>query len=278
MALIKRSRTAQYPLVAETVFNYNDGVPYLSALNAASQDGNNRATVQDLGSKAAPTGLLNNMLYQANVMSAAPTYFELISLPAGSQVIGGQVIIEEPYVGPSTVTLMVGDAQAPALYHGTGAGAAITVKGTAFTNQPTTLTNAGADPMVCTMGNATANGITAVGQVIKITGCTGASAAYNGTFTVDSYSATSVVFTNPNLSTSLTLAGSLAAIFSAAPAALLVPSSISAGGLSGAQDAARGVDMRATLTFGDTAAATAGRIRVRVMYTLDGRQNEIQPA
>jgi hypothetical protein len=35
--------------------------------------------------------------------------------------------------------------------------------------------------------------------------------------------------------------------------------------------------MRGVLTFGNTTAATQGRIRVKVMYTLDGRANEIQP-
>ena len=29
MSLIKKSRTAQYPLIAEYVFNYNDGVANL---------------------------------------------------------------------------------------------------------------------------------------------------------------------------------------------------------------------------------------------------------
>lgn len=272
MAVLKRTRAAQYPLVQEFVFNYNDGVPYLSALNAATQDSAIRATVQDLGSKASPSGLLNGSVYQANVMSAAPTYFDMFSLPAGAQVIGGDVQIENPYAGPSTVTLAVGDLQSSALYF-----TAATLKATVFTNAPTTLTNAGTDPTICTMGNATANGVTAVGQTIVVSGCTGASAAYNGTFTVDSYSATSVVFTNPNLTTSLTLAGTLAAYFSPVRAALLIPCISSAGNVSGAQDASKGVDIRGTLTFGDTTAATAGRVRVKVMYVIADRQMEASP-
>ncbi len=272
MPVIKRTRGAQYPLVQEFVFNYNDGVAYLDALNAATQDANPRAVIQDFGSKAAPTGLLSGQTYQANKMSAAPTYFDMFSLPLGAEVIGGDVVIEQPYAGPSTVTLAVGDLQSSALYF-----TAATLKATAFTNQPTTLTNAGTDPTVCTMGNATANGVSAVGQTITVSGCTGASAAYNGTFLVDSYSATSVVFTNPNLTTSLTLAGTIAATFAPVRAALLIPNIESAGSPSGAQDASRGVDIRGTLTFGDTTAATAGRVRVRVMYTIDGRINEASP-
>ncbi len=271
MAVIKRTRGAQYPLVQEYVFNYNDGVAALSALNGASKDAEPRPTITDFGSKAQPTGLLNGASYVANGMSAAPTYFEVFSLPIGAQIIGGDLQIEAPYAGPSTVTLALGDSQSAARYL-----TATTLKAAAFTNQPTTLTNAGADPTVCTMGNATANGVSAVGQVITVSGCTGAAAPYNGVFVVDSYSATSVVFTNPNLTTSLTLAGTIAATFSPVRAALLIPAEVS-GGPSGPQAGARGVDIRGTLTFGDTAAATQGRIRVKVMYTLDGRINEISP-
>ena len=272
MSVIKRTRAAQYPLVQEYVFNFNDGVAYLAALNSASQDANPRPVIQDFGSKAQPTGMLSGATYQANLMSGAPTYFDMFSLPNGAQLIGGDVQVEAPYAGPSSVTLSVGDSQSANRYF-----AAATVMGTAFTNQPTTLTNAGADPTVCTMGNATANGITAVGQTITVSGNTGASAAYNGVFVVDSYSATSVTFTNPNLTTSLTQAGTIAATFAPVRAALLLPNEETAGGPSGAQAAARGTDIRGVLTFGNTTAATQGRVRVRIMYTLDGRVNEASP-
>lgn len=52
MAIAKRTRSAQYPLVADFVFNYNDGFPVLATLNAASQDTNPRPTITDFGSKA----------------------------------------------------------------------------------------------------------------------------------------------------------------------------------------------------------------------------------
>ena len=269
MAIAKRARSAQYVLAADFVFNYNDGFPVLSALNSASQDSNPRPTITDFGSKAQPTGLLSGSTYVANT-NAAANYFEMISLPLGAQIVGGDVQIEAPYVGPGTVTLAIGDANSSASYF-----TAATLKATAFTNQPTTLTNAGADPQICTMGNATANGVTAVGQVITVSGCTGASAAYNGTFTVDSYSATSVVFTNPNLTTSLTLAGTIAATFAPVRAALLIPGIESAGAPSGAQDSAAGYDLRGTLTFSGGQAATQGRVRVKVLYTIDGKANEV---
>ena len=272
MAVIKRTRTAQYPLVQEFVFNYTDGVPYLAAQNSATQDANPRAVVQDLGSKALPTGLLSGATYQTNLMSATPSYIDMFSLPQGAQIIGGDVQVEAPYAGPSSVTLSIGDTQSANRYF-----AAATVMATAFTNQPTTLTNAGADPTVCTMGNATANGVSAVGQTITVSGCTGASVAYNGVWVVDSYSATSVTFTNSALTTSLTLAGTIAATFGPLRAPLLIPNESDAGDVSGAQAAAAGRDMRGVLTFGNTTAATQGRIRVKVMYTMDGRANEITP-
>lgn len=272
MAVIKRARGAQYPLVQEYVFNYNDGVSYLAALNSPSVENTPRATITDLGSKASPAGLLNGSPYVVNAMSGAPTIIDMFSLPVGAQVIGGDVQVENPYAGPSTVTLSVGDLQAKDLYF-----TAATLMATTFANAPSALTNAGTDPTICTMTNATSNPVTAVGQVITVAGCTGASAAYNGTFTVDTYTSTVVTFQNPNLTTPLTLAGTIVATAAPVRAALLIPGESDAGDVSGAQDASRGVDVRGTLTFGNTTAATAGRVRVRVMYTIDGRVNETQP-
>lgn len=274
MATIRRARGAQYPLVQEFVWNFNDLFPVLSSLNSPSPQVKSD-TVTDFGAKyTQPVG-------QAQVLSAqnfviqpntGANYFEVASLPNGAQIIGGDVQIEAPYLGPTTVTLMVGDAQSPNLYFSSA-----TLMATNFNNAPTTLTNAGADPTVCTMGNPTANGVTAVGQTITVSGCTGAALPYNGVFLVDSYSATSVTFTNPALTASLTLAGTIAAQFSPVRAALLIPSEESAGSLSGAQDANAGKDLRATLTFSGGGAATQGRVRIRVMYTIDGRVNEPQP-
>lgn len=265
MAIIKRSRQAQYPLVAELVFNYNDGVANLASLTGLSTELAFRAGVTDLGSQAAPTGVLNGTVYTAN-LNTGSTFFEVLTLPAGAQVIGGDVQVEVPYAGPSTATLALGNPNSGGMYL-----PATSLKSTAFTNQPTALTNATAgNPSMCTMANATANGVTAIGQTITISGNTGGSAAYNGTFLVDSFSATQVTFTNPALTTPLTQAGTIAATFMAGRIALSVPDELT----SPAVGAALGTDIRATLAFSGGQPATAGRVRVRVMYTIDGRGHE----
>lgn len=269
MAIAKRTRSAQYPLVADFVFNYNDGFPVLATLNAASQDSNPRPTITDFGSKTQPTGMLSGSTYVANT-NAAACYFEVITLPLGAQVTSGDVIIEAPYVGPGTVTLALGNAFSSAEYF-----TAATLKATDFTNQPSGITNAGADPRVVTITSSGVSGVSAVGQTVTVSGCTGASAAYNGVFTVASYTSTTVVVTNPNLTTSLTLAGTAACQFAPVRAALLIPSIASAGSPSGAQDASGGFDMRGTLTFSGGQAATQGRVRVRVHYIIEGRGNEV---
>lgn len=265
MAINRRTRGAQYPLTQEYVFNYNDGAAYLSALNGASVELNPKANVTDFGSGVQPTGLLSGVTYVANT-GGQTYYFEIMSLPTGSQIMGGEVQIEAPYVGPATATLSVGDINTGTLY-----ASAVNLKATAWTNAPTGITNSG---VVQTMTNSTANGITAVGQLVTISGCTGASAAYNGTFLVDSFTATSVVVTNPALSSSLTLAGTPAGTFITGRTALAIPAQQTSVGLG--YDAYSGADIRMTLALG-SGAATQGRVRVRVMYTLDGRVNEISP-
>lgn len=82
--LLKSIRTAQYPLVAEFVFNYNDtmvdvvGVP------------------QDYGASAIRTNAV----------------FETIPLPGNAIVVGGDITVDVPYVGPTTATIGVGDMNA----------------------------------------------------------------------------------------------------------------------------------------------------------------------
>lgn len=273
MAIVKRTRGAQYPLLSEFIFNYNDGMAYLSALNGASVDSNPKSNVTDFGSKAQPSGLLSGVTYTANANTGA-NYFELMALPTNAQIIGGEMQIEVPYAGPSTATLALGDINSGALYL-----AATSLIATAWTNAPTGITNAGADPRVMTITNSTANGISAVGQIVTISGCTGASAAYNGTYVVDAYTATSVTVTNGNLTSALTLAGTPAGTYITPRVALTVPGQeTNQGGYSyvvnQGTDAAQGYDLRATLTFSGGQAATQGRVRVRIWYTIDGRMNE----
>lgn len=180
MALKRRTRNAQTPLVAEIVFSYNDGMAQLSDLNGASVDDTVNAIVTDFGSGVQPEGLLPGTPYSANT-GGLTKYFELIRLPYGAQVIGGDVQVEDAYVGPATATLALGDAASGTRYL-----AATDIKAAART-------------------------------------------------------------------------------------ALTIPNQAGAGSVAGAFT---GADVRATLALG-AGAATAGRVRVRVMYTLDGRATEI---
>jgi hypothetical protein len=184
MAVIRRTRGAQYPLVAEYVFNYNDGQAYLSALAGASVEYNLKSNVTDFGSGVQPTGLMSGISYVANT-GGQTYYFEVVTLPINSQIIGGDVQVEVAYAGPATATLSLGDSSNGTLY-------------------------------------ASAVNIKTVGR------------------------------------TALTI-----------PAEL---TSYAANSNVGA-DAAAGLDVRATLALG-AGAATTGRVRVRLLYTIDGRMNE----
>ena len=117
MAVKNRTRGAQYPLVAEYVFNYNDGQAYLSALAGASVESNPKANVTDFGSGAQPTGMLSGVTYVAGG-GGTTNYFEVLTLPIGAQVIGGDVQVEVAYVGPATATVQFGDSVTGAEYSG----------------------------------------------------------------------------------------------------------------------------------------------------------------
>ena len=115
------------------------------------------------------------------MVAARPDWFEVLSLPIGAQVIGGDIHIENAYVGPATATVQFGDAVTGALYS-----AAVDAKTAARTALTLPLENTDSTP--------------------------------GGAFT--------------------------------------------------------GLDLRMALVLG-AGNATAGRVRVRVMYTIDGRVNEI---
>jgi hypothetical protein len=123
---------------------------------------------------------LSGVSYVANT-NLGSTFFELMALPLGAQVIGGELQVEVPFVGPTTATLALGDSVTGALY-----AAATDLK-------------------------------------------------------------------------------------TAARTALTIPAEVTG---STATHAALGLDLRGTLAFTGGQAATQGRARVRVMYTLDGRINE----
>lgn len=180
MAIKNRTRGAQYPLVAEYVFNYNDGQAYLSAVNGPSVESNPKSSVTDFGSGVQPTGLLSGVSYVTGG-GGKTSYFEVLALPVGAQVIGGDVQVETAYVGPATATAQFGDSATGTMYSG-----AVDIK-------------------------------------------------------------------------------------TAARTALTVPAELTG---TGATHAATGLDLRMTLVLG-AGNASAGRVRVRVMYTIDGRINEV---
>jgi len=180
MSVKNRTRGAQYPLVAEYVFNYNDGMAFLSALNGASVDTVPKANVTDFGSGVQPDGMLSGVTYVTGG-GGKTSYFEVLGLPIGAQVIGGDIHVENAYVGPATATLSLGTSAAGTL-----------------------------------------------------------------------------LATTVDLKT-------------AARTALTIPLEDSDAAPSGAFT---GLDVRATLVLG-AGNASAGRVRVRVMYTIDGRINEV---
>lgn len=180
MPIVKRTRSAQVPLVAEFLFSFNDGMAPLSALNGASVEDNPRANVTDFGSRLLPTGVLSGVTYVAgsNAVTTGDKFFEMIRLPLGAQVIGGDLQVEVAFAGPTTTTLALGDA----------------VLGTEY---------------------LAATSLAALGRT-----------------------------------------------------ALTIPADA-------ATNAFAGQDVRGSMLFTGGQAATAGRARVRIMYTIDGRGTEV---
>lgn len=147
MATLKKTRSAQWPLVASFTFNYND-------------------TATDV----------NGVTKDFGLTETADIVFDAISLPVGAVVVGGDVVVESAYVGPTAATVSVGDSGSATRY-----ASAVDMK-------------------------------TAARTALTLTGYHGA-----------------------------------------------------------------GEDIRLTLST-TVAAASAGTVTVRVMYTIDGRANEVQPA
>jgi len=277
MAIVQRSRGAQWPLVAEFVFNYTDGFAPLPALNSLSQVNSPKVGVTDFGSKVQPQGVLSGVVYTAND-NASTKYFECLALPLGAQVLSGEMVIEQPFIGPSTATIALGNDHGSALYM-----AATSLIAGALGNSATvsSITNAGTDPNVMTVTASASNHSVVAGDLLQITGCTGASALYNGSFVVVSVASAAIVVNNPSLTVSLTTAGSPAAKYlHQGRTAITIPAQESyAGGQSyttqTGQEGALGVDIRGTMVMSGGQTVTAGRVRFRVMYSIDGRVNEV---
>ena len=273
MPITRRTRGAQYPLVSEFVFNYNDGQAYLPSLNGASVELNAKANVTDFGSGVQPSGLLSGVTYIANT-GGQTYYFEVMTLPIGAQIVGGEVQVEVPYVGPATATLSLGDVNSGALY-----ASAVNLKASALGG---TGYSAGAhtgNTVTLTVGSG--HNVVA-GNIISVSGVTGAgAAAYNGNFVVDSVTATTIVYTSvygTSDAANTAAAGSPTVTYSVGRTALAIPAQQTnycgySSTLQLGYDAASCADVRMTLALG-AGAATQGRVRLRVMYTIDGRMNE----
>lgn len=87
MAKLTKARSAQYPLVAEFVFNFND-------------------TMLDINSVEKSFG---------SVYTDAGT-FEVIPLPPGAVIVGGELIVETQGVGPTAYTVSVGNSSSATAY------------------------------------------------------------------------------------------------------------------------------------------------------------------
>lgn len=97
MAKLLASRSAQYPLYAEFVFNHKDWV-------VDSVDG----TKKTLGSTVA---LSQDPLETGLTGPAANTItFDAIPLPIGAVIVGGEVIVETAAAGSTAYTVSVGIA------------------------------------------------------------------------------------------------------------------------------------------------------------------------
>lgn len=140
------SRTAQYPLVQEFAFSWNNWV-------VDSVD----LTKKTLGSTVA---LSTDPLEPGLLGPVANTIvFDGITMPPGAIIIGGSVLVETAYVGPTAATLSVGIAGSTTAL--ANAVSLLSAARTALTLSNTTqlLCNAGQNlrlTMAYTVANATA--------------------------------------------------------------------------------------------------------------------------
>jgi hypothetical protein len=94
---LKAARTAQYPQVAEFVFQHNNWV-------VDSADGAKKTLGSTVANSTDPSesGLTG--------AAAATIVFDAIPLPVGAVITGGEVIVETAYAGSTAATLSLGIA------------------------------------------------------------------------------------------------------------------------------------------------------------------------
>jgi hypothetical protein len=89
------SRTAQYPMFASFVFNYNNWV-----IDSADSTSKTLGSTVALSTDPSATGLTGPV---ANTI-----VFDCIPLPVGAVIVGGAVIVETAYAGCTAATLSLG--------------------------------------------------------------------------------------------------------------------------------------------------------------------------
>ena len=87
MALLKAARTAQYLMEAEFTFNFDD-------------------TIVDINGVTKSFGSTYTDLPVANI----------INLPEGAVIVGGEVAVETAYAGPTAATISLGDSSSATRY------------------------------------------------------------------------------------------------------------------------------------------------------------------
>lgn len=123
--LVKKTRAAQYPLVQEYIFNFGD------------------STVD-----------INGVTKDFYTFGGNPV-FDMFGLPVGAVVLGGDIIVEVAYVGPTAATLSLGDSASATKY--ASAVSLLSAARTALTVPPAS--SGGLDvrgTMALTVANATA--------------------------------------------------------------------------------------------------------------------------
>ena len=148
MAKLNASRTAQYPLLAEFSFSFNDYVT--DSVDLVKKTFGSSVALAD------PAGAV------AGLTAPAGLVFDAINLPLGATIVGGDVIVETAFADAGTgATLSLGVAgSTTALVNAMGLGAAATGSRTALDLTAPLLANAG-QPLRLTTADLTAGAATA---------------------------------------------------------------------------------------------------------------------
>ena len=148
MAKLNASRTAQYPLLAEFSFSFNDYVT--DSVDLVKKTFGSSVALAD------PAGAV------AGLTAPAGLVFDAINLPLGATIVGGDVIVETAFAGVGAgATLSLGIAgSTTALVNAMDLDAAAAGSRTALTLTAPLLANAG-QPLRLTTADLTAGAATA---------------------------------------------------------------------------------------------------------------------